>query len=261
MMMNSLSVLMIVAAGVAAGVTLPAFGAEGAAESASPRPAQDATQGSAAADDGPAQSRSPNGPAGFVSESTLPAGFPDPGPAGEAVIKAYPPARAAWTPTGQFMRLFFHISREDVPMTTPVMMSRDGEGDADQQGGTRPAPGGLEMAFFYPSTQTGSAGPDGVDPSVEVIEVPAQRVVSYGLFGNPTQARLTQAREAVDARIEQDGLTATGDWRLMGYNSPAVPPARRFHEVQRPIATPAPATEPGGRAGDDQPTPPEPAAG
>lgn len=173
------------------------------------------------------------GPPGFVYESSLPAGFPEPGPIGEAVVKRYPPARAVRTDTGQFMRLFGHISRENVSMTTPVMMTPNDPAEA------RPDRGGMSMAFFYPTAQMGEAGQDGFDATVEVVDLGDRTVVSYAFFGNPGWDRVDAARAAIAEKAAAEGLEPAGVWSLMGYNSPSVPPARRLYEVQQEVAIPS----------------------
>lgn len=183
------------------------------------------------------------GPPGFVYESSLPAGFPEPGPIEQAVVKRYPAARAVQTETGQFMRLFWHISREQVSMTTPVMMTPN---DATEP---RPDRGGMSMAFFYPSTGMGETGPDGSDDTVEVVDMGQRTVVSYAFFGNPGWDKIDAARAAIAEIAESEGLEPTGVWSLMGYNSPGVPPARRLYEVQQEVVDPAvetPATDDAG---------------
>lgn len=187
--------------------------------------------------DGSSKGDSLTGPPGFVAESTLPAGFPSPGPVDQAVIKRYPGARAVQTPTGQFMRLFGHISRENVSMTTPVMMTPN-EPDAaptDRRG--------MAMAFFYPSTDMGETGVDGSDPTVEVVDMSERVVVSYAFFGNPTPDRLAEARDAISAYVEAEGLADTGGWALMGYNSPMVQPAKRLYELQLEVTEPVASTD------------------
>ncbi|MEO0965947.1 MAG: heme-binding protein [Planctomycetota bacterium] len=210
-MKSFLSVIPIVVAGLAGGVVGVAGAAEGKAM----------------------DSDSTVGPPGFVYESSLPAGFPEPGPIERAVVKRYPAARAVQTETGQFMRLFGHISRERVSMTTPVMMTPNDPSEP------RPDRGGMSMAFFYPSTQTGEAGPDGFDDTVEVVDMGQRTVISYAFFGNPSWDQVDAARAAIAEQAEAKGLEPTGVWSLMGYNSPNVPPARRLYEVQQEVATPS----------------------
>ncbi|MEM6314892.1 MAG: heme-binding protein, partial [Planctomycetota bacterium] len=141
-------------------------------------------------------------------------------------IKQYPTYRMAIAKSpegreenGLFFRLFNHISTNDIPMTAPVEMSRsDGE---------------VMMGFMYPDSDTGTLGEAALD--VEVIDVPPTRVVTIGMRGNRTRASVEQAEALLRAAIEARGLTAAGELREMGYNSPSIRGDRRYFEVQIPV--------------------------
>jgi hypothetical protein len=161
----------------------------------------------------------------YRSESPLPKGWPEPGPFDQVVRKKYPAYRAAFTPTsspnGGFMKLFKHIERKGIPMTAPVEMKLDpsGKNAADME----------EMAFLYQTPDVGQTGADG--EHVEVRDVPAREALSYAWQGARTKAATAKAREALDAELAKQKLTATG-YRLLGYNSPFVPRAKQTHELQ-----------------------------
>jgi hypothetical protein len=163
----------------------------------------------------------------YVREAELPRGFPAPGPVGEVVVKDYPKYRAARAEGGRFAfgTLFVHIKSNEIAMTAPVEMAMD-----------EAASGGMamkSMAFLYASPDLGQVGRDG---RVEVLDLPPQRVLSYGMFGPVTADKIAAARRAIEARRKIDGSNRDGDWRLMGYNSPMVPEAKRFYELQLPVA-------------------------
>lgn len=155
----------------------------------------------------------------------MPEGFPGPGPLGEAVLKEYPAYRAARTPGGMgaFWRLFAHIKRERIEMTAPVEMTMEGARTID-------------MAFLYRSTALGRVG---TEAAVEVLDLPAARVISFGIRGTPTPERIEDAKRAIERRRIGDGLEAAGPHRLLGYNSPMVPSDDRFFELQLPVRRPA----------------------
>lgn len=162
-------------------------------------------------------------------EAVLPEGFPAPGPAGEVALKEYPQYRAARVAGGMdaFWTLFGHIKKRDIAMTAPVEMSMgDKAGDLSM----------TDMAFLYGKPDMGEKGRDG---RVDVVDLGPANVLSFGLFGPPTAERLRDARQAIEERLNRDGLAAAGCWRLLGYNSPMVPEARRFYELQVPVAKPA----------------------
>lgn len=166
-----------------------------------------------------------------VSEAKLPQGFPPPGPVGEVIVKTYPPHRLARATAGKdadnamFMKLFNHIKRNDIAMTSPVQME-----------GTRDS-----MAFLYATPDLGTPGPDPRDPAVVVEDVPEVTVVSVGLRGGYSTATaekgVRQVREWLAAHPEWQ---AAGPPRTLGYNSPFVPGFLKYSEVQIPVTRPQP---------------------
>jgi hypothetical protein len=133
------------------------------------------------------------------------------------------------------MQLFFHIQREDIPMTSPVVMAAT-ENEAGE-------PDGWQMAFLYPDTQTGQTGQDPQNAGVQVVDAEPMSVVSFGYFGrgNPPEA----ATEAIAQWLqEHPQWEAQGPMRRLGYNSPMVPVQDRYWEVQQPV-------RPAGEASDD----------
>lgn len=154
-------------------------------------------------------------------EAPLPEGFPGPGPVGRIREKRYPGYRAARAEGGgAFFTLFSHIQRNGVAMTAPVEMTMD-EGA-----------GTMDMAFLYERPGQGEAGPQG---AVSVLDLPARRVLSLGMRGSRSRAAFGAARRVLLARMEREGLEADGPFRVLGYNSPMVPPADSFWEVQVPV--------------------------
>ncbi len=163
-----------------------------------------------------------------IIEADLPRGFPRPTPVGEIEVKQYPAYRMAWTESGgaAFWPLFRHIKREEIAMTAPVQMDyRESE--------TGP-PTERSMAFLYGEPDWGEAGSDG---AVRVDDVAPMTAVSLGLRGQRTReslrnarSRLTEWLAANSARYER-----ACELRVMGYNSPFVPAARRYYEVQIPV--------------------------
>jgi hypothetical protein len=139
------------------------------------------------------------------------------------VVKEYPVYRMAWAVGGRgaFWTLFQHIKRNDIAMTAPVEMTMEVEGDDMRE---------VDMAFLYESTDLGDLGRQG---AVEVRDRDAATVLSIGLNGPLTPAKTRAAREAVDARLaDLPDWASSGEWRLLGYNSPMVPASKRFYEIQ-----------------------------
>lgn len=159
----------------------------------------------------------------YISESPLPEGWPEPGPFNQVALKKYPAYRAAFTrgkrPNGEFMTLFRHIKRNEIPMTAPVEMKLDPE--------SKESPDMEQMAFLYQNQSVGRTGADGEE--VEVRDVPSSEALSYAWQGPRSMAG--KAREAVDAELAKLGRKAR-EYRLLGYNSPFVPRAKQTHELQ-----------------------------
>ena len=154
-------------------------------------------------------------------EASLPAGFPLPGPVGKVMLKEYPAYRAARSDgRNSFWTLFSHIKRNDVQMTAPVEMTMD---DRMQE---------KTMAFLYERPGQGAAGRDG---AVDVVDVPPVTVLSIGIRGSRTAEVAAVAKSLLLERLEAGGFTVAGEFRTMGYNSPMVPAARQYWELQVPV--------------------------
>jgi DNA gyrase inhibitor GyrI len=167
-------------------------------------------------------------------EAEQPPGFPKPSPVGEIVVLDYPSYRMARTDISAswlgregraFWRLFDHIQERSIAMTAPVEMAYSTDAR-----GFQPRP--LTMAFLYPNSNTGNLGrADGV----EVLDVPAVRVVSMGLRGR-AEAEVEHALAELRAWLARHPQwTPAGSPRVMGWNSPMVDRDKNFREVQIPI--------------------------
>ena len=158
-------------------------------------------------------------------ESELPACFAPPTPVGEIEIKHYKSYRMAKTPSvgrTAFFKLFNHIKKNDIKMTSPVQMTYDGEKDKLAE---------TEMAFLYPDSETnGSANQE----DVKVVDTDPVTVISMGMRGRPSATEVEKAAEMLrEASVHFPmKFELKDEVRLMGYNSPAVPPRDQFYEVQ-----------------------------
>ena len=161
-----------------------------------------------------------------VVEAPMPAGFPEPGPVGEIIIKDYPAYRAATVTDGgrgAFMKLFGHIKRHEIAMTAPVeTRMSDGSGSAES------------MSFLYGEPTTGQTGADG---AVVVNDQPAMTALSLGMRGPSSHGAIQDAVLQLEQWLNgQQQYIAAAPPRLMGYNSPFVPADRRYWEIQIPVA-------------------------
>jgi hypothetical protein len=164
-----------------------------------------------------------------IMEAERPRGFPGPTPVEDIELKRYPSYRMARTEAdsgGAFWTLFLHIKKNDIAMTAPVEL---GYGPADAS-----RPRQASMAFLYGDRELGTTGRMG---NVRVVDVPAMTVVSIGIRGPRTPDKLTSARDRLVDWLDAHGdrFTAAGELRVMGYNSPFVPPKRSYFEVQIPV--------------------------
>lgn len=164
-----------------------------------------------------------------IIEAELPRGFPGPTPVGEIELKRYPAYRMALADSrggSAFWTLFRHIKTEGIAMTAPVQM--------DYQASASQDPAQRSMAFLYGSPDFGepvAAGP------VRVVDVPPGTVIGIGLRGVRTPQKVTEARDQLLGWLSANSerYARSGELRVMGYNSPFVPAARRYFEVQIPV--------------------------
>lgn len=163
-------------------------------------------------------------------EAPLPAGFPAPTPVGELQVKHYPTYRMGQTDASQtrangaFWTLFQHIESNEIAMTAPVEMTMEPAGERVRE---------TKMAFLYRSTEQGQLGEQG---RVQVVDVPAMAVLSLGCRGDTNYRTVAKLRQHLDAWIAKNPeWKASGDLRVMGYNSPMVPWNQRYFEIEIPI--------------------------
>ena len=128
-------------------------------------------------------------------EAELPAGFPQPGPLNQVVIKEYPEYRAAKVggtsmQNVAFMRLFAHIKQNGISMTAPVEMALDGDSAKRQS-----------MSFLYGNQNIGKTGTQSA--GVEVLDLPAQKYVSIGFNGTETKAAIKKAISKLESWLEE----------------------------------------------------------
>jgi effector-binding domain-containing protein len=130
-----------------------------------------------------------------------------------------------------FGRLFSHIKDNDIPMTAPVEMTYVGGPDGQKDPGMERQ----SMAFYYRDQTVGSAGAAG---DVEVVDVPALTVVSIGLKGSYRESDFRKAYAKLLRWLDEhrDEYTATGNVRVLAYNSPFMPFWMKYSEVQVPIS-------------------------
>lgn len=165
-------------------------------------------------------------------ETDLPHQYAAPTPVGEVEIKYYPPTRAAETNlagspmrgqgTEAFFRLFNHIQKNKIKMTSPVEMiyERTDQGLNEST-----------MRFLYAHQAVGETNGEG---PVKVIDTPALSVIAIGIRGRCDKKCIADAAE----RLREHSLKylsafkLSNEVRVLGYNGPSVPEKDQFFEVQ-----------------------------
>lgn len=176
-------------------------------------------------------------------EAPLPDGYPEPTPPGAIDLKEYPSVRRAEfrqeSARGMnarmnvgFWPLFNHISRNEIPMTSPVEIEFDGVFDDLET--LKPQPDGAwTMSFLYRSKDLGPIGDDG---PVNVVDTPAITVLSVGVRGS---YGMNVAREGVAAL--KPWLDGQREWEIAGeprifhYNGPSIRDENKWSEIQVPV--------------------------
>jgi len=161
-------------------------------------------------------------------DTPLPEGYPPPTPPGAVDLKLYPLARRAEverpaSSLAAFYPLLRHIQSRQIAMTSPVEM--DFAPGAD---------GALEtesMSFLYRRADQGPAGD--AEEKVVVRDRAEQVVLSIGVRGPLGPEAFERALAELRAtKAEHPEWVETGTVRTFEYNSPFVPPADRWAEVQ-----------------------------
>ena len=174
----------------------------------------------------------------YFHEAELPQGWPLLTEVGVVEVKDYPQYREAVVTKNDgagsdekmgsmFGTLFSHISKNDIPMTSPVEMEYSQQ---DSRAMT-------SMAFLYRTSETGTLGNDG---QVVVREVAPRTYASVGVRGSINDKNFEHGLVIVNAWIAANPQwRADGTPRFFGYNSPLIPWFWKYGEVQVPVVASA----------------------
>jgi hypothetical protein len=165
-----------------------------------------------------------------TNEAPVPKGWPAFTPVREVRLVSYPKYRMAIvesTGAGEqgafFWQLFTHIQRNEIPMTAPVEMhlSKTDKGLAM-----------TGMAFLYENPDQPT--PAGTRGNVKVVDIEPYEAVNVGLRGEMNDREIKAAQEMIDAWLKANESTyeVQGTPRILGYNSPSLPAAKKYYEVQ-----------------------------
>lgn len=170
------------------------------------------------------------------ADAPLAEGWPKATRPGVIEIKAYPGYRGAIARGKNaslgaddvlFYPLFLHITKSNVPMTSPVLNTIDPL-MIDKPGST----GDVEMEFVY---RTRELGPTGRGIGAVVVEDrPASSYVCLGIQGDLEPEKIRAAVATLRAWVEDHKAewAVDGKPRRLGYHSPMVEKDTRLWEVQ-----------------------------
>ncbi len=165
----------------------------------------------------------------YIAEAPLPKGWPAPGSFYKVTEKKFPAYRAAYTKGSfqgfAFMRLFKHIQRNKIPMTSPVEMDMNKKENSLNM---------EAMGFLYQNTEVGKTGMDG--KKIEVRDIPAMQTLSYTWQGKNNSKNLDMARSALELELQKHGKK-TDDFRVLGYNGPGVSNDKKTWEMLAVLPT------------------------
>lgn len=165
-------------------------------------------------------------------DTPLPEGYPAPTPPDAIELKLYPLVRRAEvddpkSPTGAFYPLLRHIQSRQIAMTSPVEMDYAAGPDGELRSES--------MSFLYRRPEQGPTG--STESSVVVRDRPETVVLSIGVRGPLGPEALARSLDRLRAVLaEHADWAETGAVRTFEYNSPFVPLADRWAEVQLPVA-------------------------
>lgn len=159
----------------------------------------------------------------YKSEAPLPKGWPQPGPFFKVVKKTYPAYRVAYTDGSKtwmtFPRLFRHIKKQDIKMTSPVEMKISDEEKSLKMN---------KMGFLYRDSSITNTSDN---KKVAVQDTPSETYLSYTWQGCDCDDKQLSVKAALLLHAEAMGVTLY-DFRVLGYNGPSVPDEKKTWEMQ-----------------------------
>lgn len=162
---------------------------------------------------------------------SLPKGFAPWQESEVPLTKEYPVFRVAKAEGRVLGTLENHMGVHDVPVAAPVMHILDPDESSPEK--VRIA----ATALFYPDTTVGDPGDHG---EVVVEDWEPHTVLSIAFTGRGDLPALRSRIEELEPRFlgRDREYVRVGPYRVMSYDGPAVPEARRRHELQAPVMTP-----------------------
>lgn len=158
----------------------------------------------------------------YKQEAKLPEGWAKPTNYYKVTQKEMPTYRGAFTEgsssTMTFLRLFKHIKKQEITMTSPVEMGIRDKGDSTKM---------EYMSFMYSDDGISNATNE---KKIIVKDVPTTSVLSFVWQGCACKDRKKAAKNALLSHAERNGLKLS-HFRILAYNGPGVSDEEKTHEM------------------------------
>jgi hypothetical protein len=130
-----------------------------------------------------------------------------------------------------------NTAKSSIAMTAPVAQSAASEKIAMTApvAQTAGGPGAWRIQFFMPARYTRHTLPTPLDPSVRIVEVPAQDFAVLRFSGSRTGPAVSARQKELAAAIASSPWRANGEPSAWFYDPPWTPPFLRRNEVATPV--------------------------
>jgi hypothetical protein len=115
-----------------------------------------------------------------------------------------------------------NAEKKKIDMIYPVMTSEDENV--------------VNMLFILPETYSVNDTPVSVNPAISIQSVPERKVVAIKFSGSAKGEILETKRSALSLQLDENNITTKGDFFLISYNPPWVPPALMRNEIAIEVA-------------------------
>nr|WP_321496267.1 heme-binding protein [uncultured Methanolobus sp.] len=89
----------------------------------------------------------------------------------------------------------------------------------------------VDMSFILPAMYDADNAPVPVNPAVSIRSAPARKLATISFSGYPEGKILETKRSALDSQLAASDIVTKGDFFLMVYNPPWIPPALMRNEI------------------------------
>ncbi|MBP1908245.1 SOUL family heme-binding protein [Methanolobus bombayensis] len=110
-----------------------------------------------------------------------------------------------------------NAGKKKIDMTSPVITS-----ESDNV---------VNMSFVLPAEYNIDNAPDTENPEISIQAIPARKVAVIRFSGYAKDEIIEKKRSVLSSQLADNGIVTTGDFFLMQYNPPWVPPTLMRNEV------------------------------